>query len=325
VGAAPTTSVTFFERNRPTPYSLQYNLNLQHELRPNLLIEAGYLANLSHRLTANDLTINQVRPELAGPGNAQARRPFPQFSGVAVINPPVGNSTYHALTIKAERRYAAGLTFLAHYTFSKFIDDVTSFSEYGSAGSYMDAYNRRLDKSVSGNDVRHRALISGVYAMPAFGANRVLRFVAGGWHTGVIASFQSGPPFTVFNNTNDTNVFPAGTVRPDLVGDPRLDSGERTLARWFNTSAFAAPPPFRFGTAPRSVLRGPGVSNFDLSLSKSFPVTERIRTQFRGEFFNVLNHASFNAPGGTRGTPAFGVISSAREPRRIQLALRLTF
>lgn len=324
-GTAPTTSVTFFERNRPTPYSIQYNLNVQHEVRSNLLVEAGYLANLSHRLTANDLTINQVPPELAGPGNAQVRRPYPQFSGVSVINPPVGNSTYHAFTVKAERRYASGVTFLGHYTFAKFIDDVTSFSEYGNVGSYMDAYNRGLDKAISGNDIRHRAVISGVYALPRISASRVLNFIAGGWRTGVIASFQSGPPFTVYNNTNDTNMFPAGTVRPNLVGDPSLDSEERTLARWFNTGAFAAPAQFRFGTSPRSVLRGPGVTNIDLSLTKIFPITERIRTEFRGEFFNLLNQANFGAPGATLGTPEFGVISSAREPRRIQLALRLTF
>lgn len=325
VGTAPTTSVTFFERYRPTPYSIQYNLNLQHELRENLVVEAGYLANLSHRLTANDLTVNQVRPELAGPGNAQVRRPYPQFSGVSVINPPVGNSTYHAMTLKAERRYASGFTFLGHYTFAKFIDDVTSFSEYGNAAGYMDAYNRRLDKSISGNDIRHRAVVSGVYSLPTFTQHRLLNFVAGGWRTGVIASFQSGPPFTVLNNTNDTNVFPAGTVRPDIVGNPALSSEERTLSRWFDTSAFVAPAPFRFGTAPRSVLRGPGVTNIDFSLTKIFPITERIRTEFRGEFFNLLNHANFNAPGATRGTPAFGVINSARDPRRIQLALRVTF
>jgi hypothetical protein len=298
---------------------------VQHELWRSLLLEAGYLANLSHHLTGNDLTLNQIPIEQAGPGAAQARRPFPQFSNVTLINPAIGNSTYHAFTFKAERRYASGFTFLGHYTFSKFLDDVQSFSEFGNVGGYMDAYNRRIDKGLSGNDVRHRGVISGVYAFPHIASNRILEFMLGGWRTGVIASFQSGPPFTVFNNTNDTNVFPAGNVRPDLVGDPGLSSDQRTLQRWFNTDAFAAPPPFRFGNAPRSVLRGPGISNVDLSLSKSFPITERVRTEFRGEFFNLLNKANFNPPGATRGTPAFGVISSARDPRRVQLALRITF
>jgi hypothetical protein len=189
----------------------------------------------------------------------------------------------------------------------------------------MDAYNRRLDKAISGNDIRHRAVISGVYVLPRIATSNVLNFVLGDWRAGVIASFQSGPPFTVFNNTNETNMFPAGTVRPNLIGDARSVTGERSLAQWFNTSAFAAPAPFQFGTSPRSVLRAPGVSNIDLSLTKSFRVTERFGAEFRGEFFNFLNHANFGTPGATLGTPAFGVISSAREPRRTQLALRFTF
>lgn len=322
VGQNPTTAPSFFERSRPTPYSMQYNFNLQREVISNLAVELGYIANISHKLTANDLTLNQIRIEDAAAGNAQVRRPFPQFSGVSVINPPIGNSTYHAFTVKGERRYSSGLTFLAHYTFSKFIDDVQSFSEFGNVGGYMDFYNRRLDKGISGNDVRHRTLASVVYAVPGH-KQRFVNWVLGGWKTGVIASAQSGAPFTVTNNTNDTNVFAAGGIRANLVGDPL--SGERSIVRWFNTSAFAAPAPFRFGNSARGLLRGPGIQNIDLSLSKSFPVTERWKTEFRGEFFNLLNHTNFGQPGASRGTPAFGVISSAREPRRVQLALRVTF
>ncbi len=323
-GQNPTTAPSFFERSRPTPYSIQYNANVQRELAANLLFEAGYIANISHKLTANDLTLNQIRIEEASAGNAQIRRPFPQFSNVTVINPPIGNSTYHALTLKGERRFSSGLTFLAHYTFSKFIDDVQSFSEFGNAGGYMDFYNRRLDKAISGNDVRHRTLASAVYALPSYQSGW-LQALAGGWRAGVIASMQSGAPFTVFNNTNDTNVFAAGTIRANVSGTPALADGERTLSRWFNTAAFSAPAPFRFGNASRSILRGPGIANIDLSLGKNFSITERWKTEFRGEFYNLLNHTNFGQPGATRGTPAFGVISSAREPRRIQLALRLTF
>lgn len=322
VGQNPTTAPSFFERSRPTPYSMQYNFNLQREVISNLAVELGYIANISHKLTANDLTLNQIRIEEAAAGNAQVRRPFPQFSGVTVINPPIGNSTYHAFTVKGERRYSSGLTFLAHYTFSKFLDDVQSFSEFGNVGGYMDFYNRRLDKGISGNDVRHRTLASIVYAVPGQ-KQRFVNWVLGGWKTGVIASAQSGAPFTVTNNTNDTNVFAAGGIRANLVGDPL--AGDRSIARWFNIAAFAAPAPFRFGNSARGLLRGPGIQNIDLSLSKSFPVTERWKTEFRGEFFNLLNHTNFGQPGASRGTPAFGVISSAREPRRVQLAVRITF
>ena len=295
--------MTFFERRRPAPYSFQYNLNMQHEVRPNMLVEAGYLANLSHRLTANDLTVNQVHPDLAGPGNAQIRRPYPQFSGVAVINPPIGNSTYHALTIKAERRYTSGFTFLGHYTFAKFIDDVTSFSEYGNVGSYMDAYNRRLDKGISGNDVRHRAVISGVYALPERGrqppAELRRRRVA---HRGD-RRFPIRASVHGLQQHQRHEPVPGWFGASGPGGRPPPEFGSALAGAVVGYRArSAAPPPYRFGTAPRSVLRGPGVSNIDLSLTKAFPISERFRTEFRGEFFNLFNHASFNAPGSTRGT-----------------------
>ncbi|MBS1855426.1 MAG: TonB-dependent receptor [Acidobacteria bacterium] len=323
VGKSPNTSVTFFDRNRPTPVSYQYNLNIQRELGGGVVIETGYMANLSHHLTANDLTLNQVPPELMGPGNAQVRRPFPQFTNVLSVNPAIGNSTYHAGFIKAEKRFANGLSVLAHYTFSKFIDDVASFNDYGNPGSYMDAYNRRLDKSLSGNDIPHRALFSTVYDLPLLRGNSLLDRVLGGWKTGVIATFQSGPPFTVFNLADTTNSFPAGALRPDLIGNPVLGSG-RGISQWFNTAAFRAPATNTFGNSPRSVLRGPGIANIDLSLLKNFKI-ERAKAEFRGEFYNFLNHANFGLPGATLGGPGFGVINSARAARAVQLGLRVAF
>ena len=110
------------------------------------VIEIGYMGNVSHHLTANDLSLSQVPPQLMGPGDAQVRRPFPQFSNVYIINPALGNSTYHAGFVRAEKRFASGFSFLSHYTWSKFLDDVASANEYGDPQSYMDAYNRRLDK-----------------------------------------------------------------------------------------------------------------------------------------------------------------------------------
>ena len=108
------------------PISYQYNLNVQREVARGLLVEVGYIGNVSHHLTANDLSLNQVPPQLMGPGDAQARRPFPQFSNVTWINPSIGNSTYHGGFVRAEKRFGGSFSFLAHYTFSKFIDDVES-------------------------------------------------------------------------------------------------------------------------------------------------------------------------------------------------------
>ncbi|WP_321475256.1 carboxypeptidase-like regulatory domain-containing protein [uncultured Paludibaculum sp.] len=310
LGQKPNTSVGFFEQDRPTPISYQYNFNVQHELPGGTVVEAGYLANISHHLTANDLTLNQVAPQLMGAGDAQARRPFPQFSNVYWINPAIGNSTYHGGFLRTEKRFAKGFSFLAHYTFAKFLDDVASGNEYGDPQSYMDAYNRRLDKGLSGSDVTHRTVISALYEWR-------------GWQLGSYVTLQSGAPFTVVSASNTTNAFPAGAVRPDLIGDPNAEN--RTVARWFNTAAFAAARPYSFGNSPRSGLRGPFQKTVDATLSRQFKLTEKFRTDLRGEFYNLLNTVNFDVPGHTLGAADFGTIQSSRPARTIQVGLRLSF
>jgi hypothetical protein len=178
-GQRPFTSVGYFDPRQVAPISYQYNLNVQRELAGSVLVEVGYLANVSHRLTANDLTVNQVAPQLLGPGDAQARRPFPQFSNVTLINPSIGNSSYHGAFVRAEKRLSSGFSFLAHYTWSKFLDDVESSNEFnGTPASYMDAYNRRLDKGLSGSDVPRRAVITALYGRQ-------------GWKLGVFQTLES--------------------------------------------------------------------------------------------------------------------------------------
>jgi hypothetical protein len=145
----------------------------------------------------------------------------------------------------------------------------------------------------------------------------------GAWKIGTIATFQSGPPFTVYSSVNQTNAFPPGTVRADLVGDPYLSGSERGIARWFNTDAFALPAALRFGNSGRSIVSGPGMWNIDQSFIKSIPIRDQFRLELRAEFFNLLNHANFNLPNHSAGTPGFGVISSAQRGRSGQLALRV--
>ncbi|HBY59954.1 MAG TPA: hypothetical protein DEH78_09025, partial [Solibacterales bacterium] len=123
-GLRPILSVGFFKPDQAAPVSLQYNFNIQREVARETVVELGYMANVSHRLTANDLSLNQVPHNLMGPGDAQLRRPFPQFSNVYWINPSIGDSTYHSGYARLERRFDRGFSLLAHYTFSKFIDDV---------------------------------------------------------------------------------------------------------------------------------------------------------------------------------------------------------
>jgi hypothetical protein len=324
LGQKPNTAVSYFNPGQVAPTSYQYNLNIQREVASALLVEAGYIGNVSHHLTANDLSIDQVAPQVMGPGDAQSRRPFPQFSGVSWINPSIGNSTYHAVFVRTDKRFGAGFSFLAHYTFSKFIDDVESANEYGITGSYMDAYNRRLDKGLSGSDVPHRLVLTLLYEVRQFRGHRVLNAALGGWRLGLLETAQSGAPFTVITTANTTNAFPAGTLRPNLLHDPNLSSGQ-SITHWFDTSAFAAPPAYTFGNSPRSGLRGGSLVTTDVTLEKSFRFTERWRFDLRSEFYNILNRANFNVPGSTLGAADFGVVTSARAARVIQLAGRVSF
>jgi hypothetical protein len=322
LGATPNTAVTYFDRTRPTPVSYQVNLDVQDEIAANLVLEAGYIGNVSHHLTANDLSINQVAPQLLGAGNAQLLRPFPQFSNVSIVNPSIGDSNYQSGFVKLERRFRHGLALLAHYTFSKFIDDAASANEFGDPGSYMDAYNRRLDKGLSGSDIPQRAVVTFLYTVPNL-SHRVANLVAGGWEIGSLATLQSGQTFTVYDSVNNSNAFPAGTMRPNLIADP--EAGSQTLSRWFNTAAFQSAAPFTFGNSPRSVLRGPAWKTVDLTLAKNFPINERWKTELRAEFFNVLNHANLDIPGHTLGNADFGIISAAEPGRTVQVALRFVF
>ncbi|HUQ95127.1 MAG TPA: carboxypeptidase regulatory-like domain-containing protein [Bryobacteraceae bacterium] len=318
-------SVGFFKQDQVSPTSFQYNFNIQREVTAQAVLEVGYMANVSHHLAANDLTLNQVAPQRLGPGDSQARRPFPQFSNVTWINPSIGDSSFHSAYVRLERRFHNGLSLLTHYTFSKFIDDVASADEYGDPGSYMDAYNRRLDKSLSGSDIPHRVVMMGLYQAPSLKGRPLLRWLAGSWQLGVLTTLQSGPPFTAVMAANTTNAFSAGPLRPNLLRDPRLAGAGRTLARWFDTLAFNAPPQFRFGNSPRSGLRGDASQTVDATLSKELPVTERFQLGVRAELYNLLNHANFELPGHVLGAADFGSVLSAKASRAIQLGLRLSF
>src|SRR5262245_23768158 len=289
VGQRVNTSVALFNPKQVAPISYQYNLDIQHEVAKDLLLEIGYIGNVSHHLTANDFSLNQVPPQLMTSGDGQLVRPFPQFNNVTWINPSIGNSTYHGGFIRTEKRMSSRLSFLAHYTFSKFLDDVEAANEYGTTGSYMDAYHRNLDKGLSGSDVPHRLVGSVLYDVGKFNGNRFLSGVLSGWKVGLLETIESGPPFTVITSANTTNAFPAGSLRPNLVHDPSLPSEQRITGRWFDTTAFANPAPLTFGNAPRSVLRGALFSTWDGTLEESFQITEAWKLDVSGEFYHLIS------------------------------------
>lgn len=330
VGQATTTAVTFFERGRRTGYSQQFNLGMQHELR-GILVEAGYLGNLSRKLANDNVTLNQIPPERMGSASTQRDRPFPQFSNVTTQRPSLGVTDYHAGFVKLERRFSGGVSFLASYTWAKNLGNAGPGSDgVGDTQPYQDYYNRRLDKGPSELDINHRFTWSSVYELP-FGSDRrwlaanPLRYLVGGWSLGAIAIKQNGPPISLWTQTNTTSAFSAGAQRVNLLRDPNLPASQRTVDRWFDTGAVVAPPAFAFGNSGNGIVRGDGKVNFDFSLIKNFSFSEHRYVQLRLETFNSFNHPNFDLPGHAIGAPGFGVISSADPGRIIQLGVRAVF
>jgi len=332
VGSPATNAITFFETNRRTGYSQQFSLRIQQELWGGTLFEAAYIANLSKKLPSSNLPINQIRPELMQAGSGQAQRPFPQFSNVSIVAPNIGVSNYHALGLRAEKRFSKGFNILATYTFSKFLDN----ADAGAAGlgdegaAYSNFYNRRADYGPSENDIRSRLTWSSVYQLP-FGKGRLFLTDGlggtslSGWSIGAVMLLQSGPPITVATQQNTTFSNSAGALRADVIKDPNLPVGEREIYRWFDTTAFRQPVNYTFGNQGVGLVRGPGVINLNTSLIRTFRLLERYQLQFRGEAFNLANHANFGTPGRVFEGPGFGIISSARPARQIQVGMRLTF
>jgi hypothetical protein len=316
--------ITFYQRERATPYSMQYNLGVQRQLA-GILLEGQYIGNLGRKLTATSSSINQVRPELlGGAGTIQSRRPFPHFNDVTLVSPNWGASSYHAFSFRSEKRYRNGLQYLFNYTFSKFIDNVDHIAAGDFGGTpgagYQDFYNRRLDKALSPNDVTHNLVFNTIWDLP-LGGNKIV----GGWQLSVLGRWNSGPPYGVVTQQNTCECFSAGGQRPDLLRDPDLPPDQRSPSRWFDTAAFAQPARFKFGTAARSVGRAPDRTNFDLGLMKNFAIRERFRVQFRGELFNAFNLVNFNVPGSTMDSANFGAINNADPARVVQLGLKLYF
>jgi hypothetical protein len=336
VGQSPTLAVEFFEpKGRAVPYLFNFNFNVQRQLPGNAVFEVGYLSTLGHKLTApGSRSINQVDPSRIGPGNAQALRPFPQFSDVRVIAPTIGNSNYHGVNFRLEKRFSRGVQFNANYTSSKAIDDVESRDEIGgNAGdnAFANQYDRRADRGLSGNHIAHRFISSATWDLPFHAGQRVLNQVVGGWSTSLIYEARTGSPFGVIEN-NAAAIYPtAVTVRSNAVAPYRENANWRSNVlseNFFDTSAFAAPAQYTFGNLGRTVAIGPGAIIADLAVLKSIKIREQQRVQLRVEMLNFLNHANFGLPNQSRGVANFGRISGligGNQARIVQVGLHYKF
>jgi hypothetical protein len=328
-------------------YVQSYNLNVQREITPTLGVMVGYFGSKGTHLRISrnvNQFINGVRP----------------FSGLGNITEitDAGNSNYNALWVSANKRLSRGLQFNASYTFSKSID----YNSLNSQGVVVvDSYNLRGNRGLSDYDARNRFVINWIYELP-FKGSRLVE----GWQFSAVTQWQSGNPITIGTGAPDiagaltanvASLTGVATLRPDQIGpvsvigdvnqwftnsvcDPRpggnCPSGAAfllpVLPNFVITSTGGKATVFRFGSLGRNTVTGPGFSNTDFSVLKNTRINERLRVQFRAEFFDIFNHANFGQPGAAAGTPQFGVINSTRfatgdsgSSRQLQFALKLIF
>ncbi|MGH9967307.1 MAG: carboxypeptidase regulatory-like domain-containing protein [Pyrinomonadaceae bacterium] len=328
-------SAQAIQRDLRTPYMQHWNFNVQQQLGRDRVFEVGYVGSKGTKLlSARDL--NQPQPSALPPGLPFVPRPVPQFDEINTIESRA-SSNYHSLQARLQQRLSAGLALLGAYTWSKSIDDASNFFPSAGDPNYpQNSYNLRAERGRSNFDVRHRLSVSYVYDLP-FGKGRTFATDDGiwstlltGWQTTGIVTLQSGRPFTVALlrelDNSGTGISALGfgaNDRPNVVGNSAL--GSRSPERWFDTSAFAFPPRGTFGNAGRNILDGPGYHTVNASLSKNTALSERLNLQFRTEFFNLFNHANLNLPDNFLGSPSFGRITSARDPRHIQFGVKLLF
>ncbi|MBS1875967.1 MAG: TonB-dependent receptor [Acidobacteria bacterium] len=339
------------DRNNGSGYSQQWNFTIQKTFGNDWNVELGYLGSKNTRLGIPDANINQLSPQYLAMGAAlltklsnpyfgqipassslgaatiaqqQLLRPYPRFTNVVLFRDNVGNSSYHAATAKLERRLSRGLTVNAAYTFSKLIDDASSvFSQTIFTGPVLnstgaaDAYNRHLEKDVSSGDIPRVFALGWVYDIPRW-------WKISGWQIGGLVRVQSGDAVAVTQATNNNSSLGFAVQRPSRIANPNEYAG-RTVARYFDTSAFVASPQFVIGASSRNPVRGPGLQNADLMIGKTFRLTERLNLEFRAEAFNVSNTPPLNDPNGSFGSAAFGSITSAGNPRDFEFVAKMRF
>ena len=345
--------------DRRTPYTMQFLLNVQRELGKGLTAEAGYLGNISHRLEGlravnESLPACRNIPAATDPSFARCsadplrgiaerqRAPFPQFGRIQLVDNG-NNANYHSLGSKLTKRYSAGLTFLASYTYSKSLDTSSGIRVQGNDTLFpQNSYCRACEYGRSAFDVRHRFVTSSQYELP-FGKgkwkninNKALDAIAGGWSLGSIVTLQTGFAQTVSQSGDPSNTggqFDRPTATSQVVP---LSGSDRNHARWFNTAGFTLTPDGVFGNVGRGTLTLPGIIQWDFIGMKSFKMpVEGHSLQFRFEGYNFPNHLNFGSPdtgilsGGIDPATGvgrnFGRITGGRGMRNLQLALRYSF
>jgi hypothetical protein len=325
------------------PYNQQWSLELQQQLPQSTMLSVAYVGSKgTHLLGAVDL--NQPVPGayitsgIYGPGANNTTvnnvnypllnqiRPYKGYGSINAIVPWF-NSNYNALQTQLQKRFKDGSLVDVNYTWSHALTD----NQSDRSTAVQNIYDRAAEYGPSALDRRHIFTADFVYMLPFLRNSKSLAGkTLGGWQVSGIVSANAGLPLTV-----TTSADPAGLglrnpsslagARPDLIGDANNASHIRT--QWFNTAAFAQVPAgqIRAGNSPRGVVRGPGFQRWDLSLAKIFAITESTNIQLRGDFINAWNHTNWDAVSTATTAATFGQVTSARDPRTVQIGLKFNF
>lgn len=339
------TTASMVEPWSRNPYVQQWNFGVQQSFGAKWIAEAAYAGNHGVKQFGHGYDLNEINPSflalglaldervsnphfgaipstspIGGPtiSRAQSLRPNPAMQSIQVSNPRLGNSIYHSLQLRLERKFASGFSMLNSITAGKLIGDVGRnivdfVTDGGSpqnsvACGQFAASNRRLCRAIEPQDVS-RAFVTSFLYNPGF---------AKGWELAGIVTGRSGLPLVIRGAQN------RAADRPNILKSARLPASERSSNRWFDTAAFAAPPLFSFGTTPRTLpdTRGPGLFSVDLSVSRRFRLGEAGDLRFRVDAFNLLNRTNLNLPDTNYLSSSFGRIMSAGPGRALQLSLR---
>jgi Carboxypeptidase regulatory-like domain len=338
-----------------TPYSENYQLNFQRQLANNLLFSAAYVGGQGHHLLAT-LPINPgspseclalSNPAAVAPGSPTCgpfgedltytlangttvygtRGPFgdPNF-GDNTSASTIANSTYNSFQSSLQYR-SSHASFLAGYTFSKTMDNSSGFNN-----EPIYPFDPKVSRSLSNFDITHYFVISYDYELPFYKltSNSSSRLTSG-WRLLGITRFSSGLPVSMADSSDNSLLgtfgsgIGPGIDTPNYTGAGLQFQNPRSGKAYFNTSAFYEETLGKLGDANRRFFHGPGLNNWDMSLIKDLRVTERTSLQFRAEFFNIFNHAQFMNPDGNFSHSTFGYVTSARDPRIGQLAIKFLF
>lgn len=326
-GGSPTARGAFdtirpMDPEMKAPYSMNYSLSIQRQLPAGLFLETAYIGNQGrHFMRQPDinqpafsvLRQNQDLPA-AQRKVTNALRPYKGYSQI-LMRLADANSNYNALQVYLTRRKGR-VTMTAAYTWAKTLTDASSNSE-----ASEEPFSRRFNYGPASFDRRHVFVSTfNLKAPTPFKSFALSRAVLGGWELSGIARAQTGPYSSVSANTD------IGTRRADYIGgDVKLPAGERTVNRYFNTAAFAAPPPSRRGNTGAGIIEGPGLQLFDFSIRKQFRIREGKTLRFQGDMFNAFNGANLRGLSTNVSSRDFGALTASGPGRNVQLGLRINF